>query len=195
MAKWKCFSGLSLGYHVAPLGNWWEGLCGYHFIFYFYICDVGWLQEVIGLCSMASSFWMKKQMLALHMGGNKGSWLQIWISTTKIKNPTLKSGVRISYKHNIVTLQQNGQKKIKKLHHWMLYLRGQSCAIFAWFKIVHLIQRRGWRFVSMDCLCVLNIHLLHTVHGSLCKTHPHVKGAIIWKIFQGNKLWRVHAYF
>ena len=68
------------------------------------------------------------------------------------------------------------------------YSDGQSCAIFAGLKIVQLIHTWGCRFVSMDSLCVLHIHLLHTISHALCIIHPHVKGINIWRIFQSKEL-------
>jgi hypothetical protein len=46
-------------YPVAPLGNCWEVLCGYTYLF---LSGMGWVQALIELCNMAPSFSMKKQM-------------------------------------------------------------------------------------------------------------------------------------
>ena len=61
----------------------------------FFVCGMRWLQALIRLCSVASSFSMKKQVLILHMGATKlvGSNFNF---CNKTKNPTLKLSVHMS---------------------------------------------------------------------------------------------------
>ena len=87
------------------------------------------------------------------------------------------------HKHNIVTLQQNG---LKKLHCWMLYLNDQIGAIST--------KKNTFKFISMVCSCVFHAHILHTICHTLCKTHPQLSGAIIWKIFNNKEFFIIHAY-
>jgi hypothetical protein len=47
------------GCPMAPLGNCWEVLCGYTYLF---LSGMGWVQALIEHCNMAPSFSMKKQM-------------------------------------------------------------------------------------------------------------------------------------
>lgn len=178
---------------MAPLGNCWERLCGYHC---FCVWGMGWLQALIGLCRMASSISMKRHMLALHMGATKASWLQFEFLQQQIRTllPNQVCTWVTLYKHNIVTLQQNGQKTrfassdaLLKRSNLCNFCMTQNCSN-------HTNMR--WKICLHGLfMCLTYIHLLHTIPHMLCGPHPHVRGVIIWKIFHGKELMRVHAHY
>jgi hypothetical protein len=85
-------------------------------------------------------------------------------------------------------------KKLE-LHHWMVYLRGQICAIFVWLKIVQLIQTWGWRFVPMDsCAIIFTYYTPYLIHS----TEPIHMSKVLsyWKFSKVKKFEElVHAYY
>ena len=78
--------------HVAPLGRPILGRAMW--LHCFCVRGMRWLQALIRLCSVASSFSKKKQVLILHMGATKlvGSNFNF---CNKTKNPTLKLSVQM----------------------------------------------------------------------------------------------------